>query len=81
MVTPRSLTCSLGGISCPLMLRHSVFFHLSPKNIVWNFDGLALIPLAVRHSNSLYLNHTSKYLCRPQSYIFPTPDPYKIGRL
>ena len=52
MVTPRSLTCSLCVISCPLMLRHSLFFLLSPKNIIWNFDGLALIPLAVYHFNT-----------------------------
>ena len=52
MVTPRSPTCSLGIISCPLMLRHSVFFLLSPKNIILNFEGLALMPLAVYHSNT-----------------------------
>ena len=52
MVTPRSLTCSLGVISCPLMLRHSVFFLLSPKSIILNFEGLTLMPLAVYHSNT-----------------------------
>ena len=52
MVTPRSLTCSLGVVSCPMMLRHSLLFLLNPKNIIWNFDGLALMPLAVYHSNT-----------------------------
>ena len=53
MVTPRSLTCLLGVISCPLLLRHSLFILLlSPKNIIWNFDGLALMPLALYHSNT-----------------------------
>ena len=52
MVTPKSLTCSLGIISCPLMSTHSLFLLLSPKNIIWNFDGLALMLLAVYHSNT-----------------------------
>ena len=52
MVATRSITCSLGGISCPLMLRHSLFLLLSPKNIIWNFDVLALMPIAVYHSNT-----------------------------
>ena len=51
-LTPRSLTCSLGVISCPLMLKHSLFFLLSPKNIIGNCGGLALMPLAVSHSNT-----------------------------
>ena len=32
------------------MLRYSLFFLLNPKNIFYNFDGLALMPLAVYHS-------------------------------
>ena len=52
MVTPRSLTCSLGVISCPLMLSQSLFFLLRPKSIIWNFDGLALMLLGVYHSNT-----------------------------
>ena len=59
MVTPRNLTCLLGVISCSLMLKHSLFFLLSPKSIIWNFDVLALMPLAVYHSNTScrYLSH------------------------
>ena len=50
MVTPMSLTFSLGAISCPLMLKTSLFFLLGPKNITWNYDGLALMPLVVYNS-------------------------------
>ena len=59
MVTPRSLTCSLGVISCPLMLRHSLCFLSSPKNIIWNFDGLVLMLLTVYHSNTSYRSLSS----------------------
>ena len=52
MVAPKSLTCSLGGISCPLMLRHNSFFLLRLRSIIWNFDRLPLIPLTVYNSNN-----------------------------
>ena len=95
MVTPRSLTCSLGVISCPLMLRHILFFLLSPKTIIWNFDGFVLMPLAVYHSNtscrslsnliiteSIFESHEYIVVSSAKlSYIFPTPDLYKISRL
>ena len=73
MVTPRSLTCSLCVISCPLMLKHSLFFLLSPKNIIWNFDGMAA-KLIFAEAPSMLMLYTLQSKHNKHAYVI-----YKVS--
>ena len=43
MLTARSFTCVLDGIKCPLIFGHNLLMSFRPKNIMWNFEGLAFM--------------------------------------
>ena len=79
LVTPSSLTWSLGGISCPLILTHSLFFLSSPKNIIWKFDGLTIIPLAVYHSNNSCRSLSNLINQSQKSKSFPRPMAHRAA--